>query len=47
MLLNVNKMSDFKWNKSDIQFYGVLCVIIGFIIGVVGTLFIQEINKLF
>ena len=37
---------DFNWNKDDVRAYGILCAILGFIIGVLGTIFVQEINNI-
>lgn len=34
-----------NWNNDDLRAYGILCAILGFIIGVLGTILINEINK--
>jgi hypothetical protein len=36
-----------SWNKKDVQFFGVLCALLGFGVGVLGTLFVQELISIF
>ncbi len=34
-----------NWNKNDLRFYGIICALLGFVIGFIMTVFIYEIKK--
>ena len=36
-----------NWDKKQVQFYGVVIAILGILIGISGTIFIQQLLKIF